>query len=205
MSADARSQAETFKASVEAKIKGIVSEFAEGKISREQFHVIYERYSAQLSIANQALASGNPDAVSIAQGGPPTIAVRDAFMGKAMGLLVYHNKSGMILETLGDFDVPVSKISPVLNDFSMMMEADELIDRRVEEIEDRHWLLYAAGRYSTVVTLFRNEPSQMQIRDIERLHHDFEQANRAAVSKETVDGQKLAYPFRGFVEQKYGK
>ncbi|HRF97603.1 MAG TPA: hypothetical protein PLZ51_20485, partial [Aggregatilineales bacterium] len=50
--------AELFKTTVENKIQSIITEFAEGKISREQFQVIYARYSEQLAIANAALMTG---------------------------------------------------------------------------------------------------------------------------------------------------
>lgn len=205
MSTDARQQAEAFKTAIEAKIQQLVSEFAEGKISREQFNVLYERYNGRLSIANHALLSGTPEAVSIAQGGPPTIAIRDATMGKALGLMIYHNRSGTTAEILGDFDAPLDRVSPVLNDYSLMMDDGQLIDRHIERLDAHRWLLFVAGRYTTVVTLFRNEPAPLQIRELERLHHDFETANRAALTRERVDGNRLAYPFMGFVQKKYGK
>lgn len=200
MSTDSRSKAEAFKATVEEKIQKLVAEFAEGKISREQFHAIYARYSSQLSIANQAMMSGNPEAVSIAQGGPPTIAMRDALMGKAIGLLIYHHRSGTVVDSLGNFDVPVAKISPILNDFSMMLLAGKHLDYRVERMQESQWLLFDPGRHTTIVTLFRHEPSQAQIREIERLHHDFEGANNS-LSNEFVDSEKLAYPFLVFVKK----
>ena len=53
----------------------------------------------------------------------------------------------------------------------------------------------AAGRYTTIVTLFQNEPSQEQVREIERLHHDFEVANEVHLSTPSVDSSRLAYPF----------
>lgn len=200
MSTEARSKAEAFKATVEEKIQNLVAEFAEGKISREQFHAIYARYSSQLSIANQAMTSGNPDAVSIAQGGPPTVAMRDALMGKAIGLLIYHHKSGTVVETLGNFDVPVSKLSAVLNDFSMLLDSGKHLDYRVERLQENQWLLFDPGRHTTIVTLFRHEPSQAQIREIERLHHDFESANNT-LKDDFVDSEKLAYPFLVFVKK----
>jgi hypothetical protein len=202
MESKARVAAETFKAEVQKKIHTLITEFAEGRISREQFNMIYMRYSSRLEIADQAMFSGNPDAIQIAQGGPPTIAVKEAFMGKAIGLGIYHNKSGTMVDTLGSFDVPVTLISPVLNDFSMMMESNKLIDRRVRKIGLEQWLLFAAGKFTTIVTLFHNEPSQVQIRELERLHHDFEEANQAFLKKESVDKNKLAYPFLSFVQQK---
>jgi hypothetical protein len=205
MNSDSRIKAIAFKESIEVKLKKLIEEFAEGKISREQFHIIYERYNAQLSIANHALLSGNPDAVSIAQGGPPTIAIRDAYMGKAVGLLIYHNKSGAILETLGDFEVPASCILPVLKEFTTLMAVGKMIDRRVEKINDKQWAMYGAGKYTSVVTQFLHQPSEMQNREIERLHHDFEEANRTTLEQERINASKLAYPFLVFVRQKYKK
>lgn len=202
MSTRSNAKAEAFKAELQVKIQSLIAEFAEGKISREQFNVIYGRYSGQMAIADHALISGNPEAVSIAQTGIPTIAVREAYMGKAIGLAIYHNKSGMMVDTLGNFDVPIGLVSHVLNDITEMMETNRLIDRRTEKIGPQQWLLFAAGRYTTVVTLFRNEPSPMQSREIERLHHDFEEANRAFLQRESVDKEKLVYPFLVFVQQK---
>jgi hypothetical protein len=203
MTINARSRAESFKTSVEIKLKGLVGEFAEGKISREQFHVIYERYSSQLSIASHALVSGNPDAVQIAQGGPSTVAVRDAYMGKAVGLMIYHNQSGTVVDMLGDFHIPVQRIARVLNDFSLMMDTNEYLDYSVERYADREWLLFTPGRFTTVITLFHNEPSQVQIREIKRLHHDFEEANRPLLERQQFDRRKLVYPFLVFIKRRF--
>lgn len=199
---DSRAKAQAFKETIEAKIRGIIEEFADGKLSREQFHVIYEKYNAQLEIANHALLSGNPDAVSIAQGGPPTIAIRDAYMGKALGLLIYHNKSGQVLETLGDFSVPVSSVSPVLNDITRLMQDNQFIERRTVKIGEKQWLMFAAGDFTTIVTEFVHQPSEFQSREIERLQHDFEEANRTALQREQVNTGKLAYPFLVFIKKK---
>lgn len=202
MSTRSQAKAEEFKAELQIKIQNLIAEFAEGKISREQFNVIYERYSGQMAIADHALLSGNPEAVSIAQTGVSTIAIRDAYMAKAVGLAIYHNKSSVMVDTLGNFDVPSSHVSPVLNDFTKMMESNQLIDRRWEKIGPQQWLFFAAGHYTTVVTLFKNEPSPRQSREIERLHHDFEEANHSYLRQEIVDKNKLVYPFLVFVQKK---
>lgn len=202
MTTSSRAKAQAFKETLEGKIRGLIEEFAEGKINREQFHVIYERYNAQLSIANHALLSGNPDAVQIAQSGPPTISLRDAHMAKALGLLIYHNRSKTVLETLGEFDVETTKFQSVLNEFTKLMISGKWIDRRVEKLDTR-WLSFAAGDYTTIVTSYSNQPADIQNREIERLHHDFETANRIQLASESVDTQKLAYPFLVFIKKKY--
>jgi len=200
MPADLRSKAEAFKATIEQKIKSLVAEFGEGKISREQFHVLYERYSGKIAIANHAIMSGNPDAVQIANDGLPTIAIRSELMGKAMGLMVYHHRSGSPVETLGEFNIPKSEFMPMLHDISMLLSLDKFVERQVKQVVGRHWLVIVTGRYTSVVTEFRNEPSQVQYVEIERLHRDFENANRITLEKAKVDSSKLAYPFIIFLE-----
>lgn len=202
---NSQAKALAFKEQIEGKIRNLIEEFADGRISREQFHVIYERYNAQLSIATQALMSGNPDAVSIAQGGPPTINIRDAHMGRAHGLMIYHNRSGTVLETLGDFDIPVSRIAPMLNNITALMEEGKFIERRVEKLAEKTWVALFAGDYTTAVTQFINQPSEMQNREIERLHHDFEEANRPQLSAEQVNADRLAYPFLVFIRKKVSR
>lgn len=188
------------KLKIQEKIQTLLREFSEGKLNREQFHVIYERYSAQLTIAEQGLMAANNDHT-----GGSTIAIKAEYMGKAIGLAIYHHKNGTFVETLGDFEVPVQVISPILNDFSLMIETNKFIDRRIEKIGVKQWLLFAPGKYTTVITLFRNEPSPQQCREIERLHHDFEEANRAALASGKMDSSKLAYPFMVFVQEKLRK
>jgi hypothetical protein len=205
MFADSRQQAEAFKTTLEGKIHQLVSEFADGRISREQFNVLYERYNGRLSITNHALLSGTPEAFTIAQGGPSTIAIRDATMGKALGLMIYHNRSGTIVETLGDFNAPLDRVGRVLNDYSQMMVDGQFIDRHIENLDSRQWLLFVPGRFTTTVTLFHNEPSPLQIRELERMQHHFEEANRVALVRERIESNRLAYPFIGFVQKQYGK
>lgn len=195
-------KARAFRQQVQGKIQDLLKEFSDGKLNREQFNMLYERYSGQLELANQALNTGNEGLMANAGGGQSTIAIRHEHMGKAIGLSIYHNRTGVSIETLGDFDVSAFIISPVLNDFLMMGEADRLNEHRVMELLDKRWLLFAAGKYSTVVTLFRNEPSPQQIREIERLHLDFELANGDMLKKGQLDAGKMAYPFMVFVQKK---
>ena len=198
---DSLEKAKQFKATIEAKIQGIVAEFAEGKISKGQFQILYERYSSRLDIANHALMTGTPEAITIAQGGPPTIAVRGASMGKAMGMIVYHNKSETVVETLGKFDVSAAKFFPTLKQINLALEQNRLVEQRTEKVDDRNWLVFFTGKFTTLVTLFRNEPAPVQMREIERLHHDFEKANNLLLQKHDIIADELAYPFVIFVEQ----
>jgi hypothetical protein len=203
MAVDPKNKIQALKAQIQEKIQKLLAEFAEGAISREQFHAVYERYTSQLAMAEMAMRSSSPEMVmGMVQDGTSTLVVKEKHMGKAVGMTIYNNRSGTLLETLGDFDVLPEKLSPILNDFTLMMDSGKLVEREVRKIGAKQWLLFAAGTYTTVVTLFHNEPSEQQSREIERLHHDFERANAAFFSKGHVDASKLAYPFLVFVQKK---
>ena len=193
-----------YKAQAQAKIDDLLEEFAEGKINREQFHALYAHHNAKLKLAEQAQEKDDPDVVDLSPG-QTTYAIRQAHMAKAVGLMIYHNKSGMYVDTIGYFDIPPSRVAPILNDFSELMQGNRLIDRRVERITDKGWLLFAAGTFTTVVTLFQNEPSSAQSREIERLHHDFEVANHGQLTQSRIDASRLAYPFLVFIQQKLAR
>jgi hypothetical protein len=199
-------KAEAFMTQVEDKIRVLLREYSEGKLNSEQFHVLYERYSSQRLIAQQAMLTGDEQVLhNNTPGEKSTIAIKDEHMGKAIGLRIYHNKNGAVIETLGDFDVSAFVISPVLAEFRHMIANDKLIRPRAEKIEDKRWLLFAAEPQTAVVTLFRNEPSPMQIREIQRLHHDFEVANQSLLRQGQPDSKSLAYPFHVFVQRKLKK
>lgn len=202
MSTDATAKAQAFRIQVIEKIQGLLNEFAEGKLNQEQFNVLYERYSGQLEVAQQVLQSGNMAAIKQAKGEKSTIAIKQEYMGKAVGVSIYQNRTGVAIETLGNFDVSAFVISPVLSEFSRMMEKAEAIPPRTEKLKDKRWLLFTGRRYTTVVTLFHNAPSPMQTREIERLHQDFETANSSLLQKGLLDTKRMAYPFVVFVQKK---
>ena len=200
---DSTDKVKALKATIQGKVQKLIAEFAAGGISREQFHVIYERYTSQLALADMAAASRSPETVmGMMQDMPATVAVKEAHMGKAVGMAIYNHRSGTLLETLGEFDVTPEKLGPILNDFTLMVEQGKLVEREVRKIATRQWLVFAAGKFTTIVTLFHNEPSEAQCREIERLHHDFEAANTTAFQSGAIDKSKLAYPFLVFVQRK---
>jgi len=198
-----RAKAEAFKAEVEEKIQNLIGEFSDGKISREQFNLLYDRYNGQLTIANEALASNSDgQALKEVQNSVPTIFVREATAGKAVGMGIYHHRSGQIIEALGDFDVPVAQLTPALNTIIGQVEQEEFVEPKTVSLERGKWLLFEARKHTTVITIFQNEPSAIQIRQMQRLHHDFERANHRFLTTDTVDGKSLAYPFLVFVQKK---
>ncbi len=198
---NAHAEAEAFKAIIKSKMDDLVQEFSEGKISREQFQVLYERYNGRLSIANQALVSGNPEAIKIAQSGPSTLLVRDIYMGRALGIVIYHDASGTLIETLGTFDVAPAQVTSTLVEIDGKRRSGSYLATINKQINEGQWLIFVTGKFTTVVVLFKNEPSQYQIKEIERIHYDFEQANQLFLGQDTVDTDELADPFYVFVKR----
>lgn len=191
----------SFYEEIQRKIKGLLAEFAEGKISSEQFNILYERYSNQLDMALQVIEGS---AEQTEGSDVPTIAIREATAGKAVGLAIYHHRSGVIIETLGNFDLSPEIISPTLNEFSHKMEVREFMEPVTRKLSSGLWVLFMGRQFTTAMVLFRNEPAKAQIRELERLLHDFEEANRRHLDQMTVDQGKLAKPFLGFVRKKLG-
>ena len=202
MASGDNNRAEAFMTEVEGKIRKLLKEFSEGKLNSEQFHIIYERYAAQRLIAQQAMLTGDSRVLLGARGEESTIAIKEQYMGKALGLVIYHNRTGAKIQTLGNFDVSAFVVSPVLAEMRQMFLDDKTIRPRVEKLQEKRWLLFAAEPFTTITTLFKNEPSPMQMREIQRLHHDFELANAVMFRQPTPPAyDKLAIPFHVFVQR----
>ena len=65
-----------------------------------------------------------------------TVDILQAHMGKAVGIMIYHNRTGMFVDTLGTFDIPAARIAPIVNDFTQLMECNRFIDGHVERIRE---------------------------------------------------------------------
>ena len=196
-----REKALAFKATVESKIQSLIAEFSEGEISREQFNLLYDRYNGQLSVANEALAENNSRALDEIQNSVPTHFVKEATAGKAMGMAIYHHRSGRIVEVLGQFDVPLGQLTPELNHILGKVDAQEYVEPKTIKIDGAQWVLFESRQHSTVITLFQNEPSGLQIREMQRLHHDFEVANQRFLVTDEVDIDLLGYPFLTIIQK----
>lgn len=188
---------------IQVKMRGIVDEFSKGEISREQFHKLYEHYQGQIMLATQVMAEAD---TSILTGLTPgeTIAIRSKLTAKAKAMTVYYHSTGLLLETLGDFDLPVSAISSILNNISDQVAFGKTVETRIECIQNL-WVLFAPGKYSTAVMLFSNEPARRQIGIIEGMHRDFETANLNALRGGHAEGKSLVYPFQSFVRRSMTK
>lgn len=183
---------------IQAKIRNLLSEFGEGKVSNEQFNILYERFNNQLEMALEVIDGTTPTPNNDVS----TIAVRRATTGKARGLAIYHHRSGTFIETLGNFDLQPELISPTFNEFSEKLAEQKAIDPITRKLENGLWVVFMAKQFTTAIVIFKNEPSPSQTRELERLLDDFEEVNHKNLNQMDVDQSKLAEPFIGFVRKK---
>jgi hypothetical protein len=122
--ADVRA-ADDVRVETRKKIDDLLDQFSRGKINREQFQAVYAHYNAKLESAEQALQQNDPSLLASHPG--RTFDLLEAHMAKALGFMIYHNRSGLYVDTLGDFDIAPARIAPALNDFTEWMECNRQI------------------------------------------------------------------------------
>ncbi len=192
-------EGQAFIEQIQGKIHKLVDEFARGEISREQFQKIYEHYQKQIALAAQVVAEADSSLLNEVTPGE-TIAIRKHLAAKAKAIAIYFHATGAMLESIGEFDIPASTLTPTLRNFRALIQRGVEVEPR-SQLSDGQWLLFVPGKYSTVVMVFSNEPAVRQIAIIENMHKDFEKANEAMLKSGQVDGRHLAYTFHSIVKR----
>lgn len=135
-------------------------------------------------------ASAMPSNAGMQEG---TIAIKNRLMGKAVKMAIYHHHARRIVENIGNFDVPLSVLEPIMDGILALQSAGEALAPQTHEYGSM-WLLVAPGRYSSALMVFSNEPVVRQVSSVQAMHADFEVANEAILRANTPNGE-LALPF----------
>ncbi|MBN2305451.1 MAG: hypothetical protein JXQ72_13280 [Anaerolineae bacterium] len=203
MSDTSAQQGQEFIAQVHQKMSKLVQEFASGVINRTQFHKLYDRYQRQIMTVAQLIAESDPavwrDAITDSE---DTLLIKQRLTAKAVGMSVYDNDSGMPIETLGEFAIEAELIIPMLSSYRSAAAEIFRAGMRSTEMENGQWLCFVPGTYTTLIALFSLEPSDNQLKMVERMHRDFEEANQGPLKAGHVDPKTLAYPFYSFVQKR---
>lgn len=196
-------QGQAFIAQVHQKMSKLVQEFAEGAINRTQFHQLYGRYQRQIMAVAQLIAEADPSTwAEMLTETEDTIHLKRRLTAKAVGMSVYDNRNGMPIETLGEFAIAAELIVPMLSSYRSAAAEIFRAGMRSTEMENGQWLCFVPGAYTTLIALFSLEPSENQLQMIERMHQDFELANKSALEAGQMDPAQLAYPFYSFVQRR---
>lgn len=187
---------------IQQKMNNVVDEFAAGDLNREQFHKIYERYQQQIILATQLIAEADYSLNAELTPGE-TMVIRKELTAKSVAMAVYYHATGLMLETIGNFDVPVSHLSPILNNLSDRVQGCLGTEPQIRAINGKY-LLFTVGRFSTSIMVFSHEPAPRQISIIENMHHHFETANESALRSGHADARNLVYTFLALVRKSVG-
>lgn len=196
-------QGQDFITQVHQKMSKLVQEFANGEINRTQFHHLYDRYQRQIMTVAQLITESDKGGWQAAiQETEDTIHIKKRLTAKAVGMSVYDNKNGMPIETLGEFAIEPDLIVPMLSSYRSAAAEIFRAGMRSTEMENGQWLCFVPGSHTTLIALFSLEPSDNQLEMVERMHQDFEQANKTALENRPVDPSTLAFPFYSFVQRR---
>jgi hypothetical protein len=186
---------------LQAKIRQLVDDFARGAINRTQFHELYDRYHRQLTRIIQLTATPADLLAMSSEDREKTFDIKRRLTAKVIGVSIYGNQSGLPIETLGDFAIDPALLVPMLSSYRAATREIFSAGMRSTAMDNNQWLCFVPGNYTTLLALFSVEPSAMQLKSVEAMHRDFEDANKAALEKGDVDPSALAYPFLTFVRK----
>lgn len=187
-----------FQEEIQQKIRNLLAEFVDGKISNEQFNILYERFNNQLELALGVLEEDNTTHDSDVT----TIGLRAATTGKAIGLAIYHHLSASIIEILGQFNLDADFYLPIVRQYNKKNTSKKAKAPIVRKLSSELWVVFMAHHLTVAIVIFKNEAAPQQIRELERLLGDFETANHHLLNQSSVDTEQLAEPFIGFVRKK---
>ncbi len=182
---------------LQAKLRKVVEDFAEGRINRVQFHELYDRYHGQISRLMQYAADSGFLSVTgiLGKEREDTLTIKKRLTARVIGISVYSNQTGLPIETIGDFAVDPALLVPMMSSYRDATREIFKAGMRSTAMENNQWLCFVPGNFTTLIALFSIEPSTMQLEEMSAMHHDFEDANRTALERGNVDPSTLAYPF----------
>ncbi|MEP7287226.1 MAG: hypothetical protein ABI947_15840 [Chloroflexota bacterium] len=187
------------------KMRGLVDDFATGAINRTQFHGLYDRYQRQITQITQFAADPADLDLVMSNDRESTFHIKKRLTAKVLGVSVYSNRSGLPIETIGEFVVDSALLVPMLSSYRAAARELFRAGMRSTAMENDQWLCFVPGNYTTLIALFSVEPAVMQLATVEQMHRDFENANKAALETGNADPSTLAYPFLSFVRQAHDK
>ena len=138
---DSIQQGQAFIKQVRTKMDRLVEEFATGKVNREQFQVLYDRYQTQINGVKALIDDADPSKwTGLLQGGENTIDIRSRLMAKAKGMLIYHNENGTLIDKLGMVLIDPLLISQLMEKLSQQVEKNKAHTTIVVEDPVEGWI-----------------------------------------------------------------
>jgi hypothetical protein len=124
---------------------------------------------------------------------------RQQHVARAEGYAIFENSSGMPVSTLGRFELDPALLVPMLSSYRAATKEIFGSGTRSTEIEDGRWLCFVPGTFTTMLSVFSNEPAAKQLAYLEELHRHFEQANHRHLAEPPLNASDLIFPHQYFL------
>jgi hypothetical protein len=190
---------ESIHTELQNKMSALMADLSAGKISHEQFELVYGYYQKRLLHTEESLAETSSN---------KPFNTGDLLRGvqaQPIGLSFYHHGSGTTIERVGQFDLPLHLMTPILNDFSLAVEWQVFTEPVVKLLSGSMRVVFMARYYTTLMVVFSNEPSRQQMREMERTHHDFEETNKRTLMGLSVNPYQVTPSRMAFMKEAAGK
>lgn len=195
-----------FIAETRSKMEQLVEDFADGKLNREQFHVLYERYQSQMNGVKLILMEADAGQWTEILDGEKTHAIRKRLLARAVGMVIYHNRTNKMLETLGEISADRLRVKDLLQKLIEQSQQKGFTSNQhyptlVAELRPKCWLSIVRGEATTIITEFNGEPTLDQQETLLELLRDFERANVQMLKQAGATADQLVMPFHLFVQR----
>ena len=184
------------------KMAVVAQEYAEGKINRVQFHVIYQRYQEQRDITERLLKRDPKTGAwrTVIQPGH-TSFLREHFEAKVESFAIYHTALAKRIILTGTLQLPRQQVLPILSKLQVVARKQGSPGTAKRKLKDDRVVLFVPGVYALSVAVFSLDPAVAQVEMIQDMHRDFEQANRQVLEHQIFDPREMVFPHRALFEK----
>lgn len=202
-------RAKAFIAETRQKMEALVEDFVEGKLNREQFNALYDRYQTQINGVKSIIVAEEPESWTEVLDDEETFHIRQRLMAKAIGMLIFLNKSHKPIDTLGKVSLKQNQIDPLFKQLDEKKKSGNptasmqlfRFPQLVTEIKKVGWIFVVEGELTAIIMIFSKEPTVDQKSTVMDLLKDFERANQAHLKQPNVTADQLAMPFRVIIRR----
>lgn len=189
---------------VRNKLTTLVEDFAQGRVNRAQFEVLYAHYQKERDAIEKLIASQpSSDAWRMAMTEGQSVIIRRRLAARVMGYAVYANQDPVPLRVYGE--------CAELSEAQLLLLLDYL-ERETEDqpfiivndfdmgIEGATCLCIVPGEFAALFVLFTTEPARVQIQLLKDLHQHFERANHRILARSFYKVNDLVFPYAAAFE-----
>jgi hypothetical protein len=183
---------------VRNKLAALVEDFAQGRVNRAQFEVLYAHYQKERDAVEKLIASQpSSDAWRMAMTEGQSVMIRRRLAARVLGYAVYADEDPAPLRVYGEFaELDAVQLSSLLN--YLDEKKTFIIVNNFDHNET--CLCIVPGEFAALFVLFSTEPARIQIQLLQDLHRHFERANSRVLARSYYKAGDLVFPYAAAFE-----